>query len=219
MIQEVNRILHQDLYSEKNILSNLRNYNALFELVNEEEVDKTLVFKSSQIKEVAVKNRLKFLDSQSYKFEIPYEAVLKIEHLNLTQHKNLNGFKILSTSDFFKKEGITDSAALFAPTHLGNYYLIHQWGEDLKWNRKLLNWPLRNIENLFVSIVVATLIITLCLPTYLITLDRTATYWCGYRIGVFFHLLIFNLGVTTYIAFAFTKNLSSSIWNSDKDFI
>ncbi len=107
---------------------------------------------------------------------------------------------------------------MFVPTNLGNYYLVHEWGKALKWYRKFLSWPMRNIETLFVTIIVATFIITMILPTSLITLDRKATYWCAYRIGIFFHLFIFNMGVTAYITFAFSKNLSSSNWNADKDF-
>jgi hypothetical protein len=93
---------------------------------------------------------------------------------------------------------------------------VHQWGEPLKWHRKYVNWPLRNIENLFITLLVFTGIVTLSLPTYLITLDRKATYWCGYRIGVFFHLLIFFMGFTVYFTFAFSRNLGTSVWDSEQ---
>jgi len=218
LIEEVDRILHESVFNQKNVLDNLKNYNKSFEVIDEEDVDPSLVFKLSEIKAIALKYRLRFLDSQCYKFDFPYESVLKIEDLNSVFRKSLTGFKVLGTTKFFNKKNNNDCALLFVPTNLGNYYLIHKWGEELKWYREYINWPIKNIENLFVSIIVATLIITLSLPTYLITLDRKATYWCGYRIGVFFHLLIFNMGVTTYITFSFSKNLTTGIWNSDKDF-
>jgi hypothetical protein len=216
VLQEVNRILNKELYTEKNILHNLKNYNKLVEVINEDEVDESLVFKISEIKDIALTYRLRFVDSQCYKHDFPYESVLKIEHLNATYKKSLKGFKVLSTGKFFRDKNSRDSALLFAPTNLGNYYLVHQWGEPLKWHRKYVNWPLNNIENLFVTLILTTLVITMCLPTYLITLDRKATYWCAYRIGIFFHLLIFNMGVTAYITFAFSKNLGTSIWNSEE---
>jgi len=218
IISEVNRILHKDLYSEKNVLNNLKHYNRSFELIDEEDVDKNQIFKLSEIKKLAIKYRLRFLDSQCCKSDFPYESVLKIEHINSEYKKSLKGFKVLSTGNFFKSPKNEDNALLFAPTNLGNYYLIHKWGKSLKWHRKFFSWPLRNIETLFLTIIIVTFIITMSLPTYLITLDRKATYWCAYRIGIFFHLFIFNMGVTAYVTFAFSKNLSSSIWNINKDF-
>jgi hypothetical protein len=176
-----------------------------------------LIFRPEEIKKIAINYRLRFVNSQCSKKEFPYEAVLKIEHLNKTHKKALNGFKLLSTAEFFKDKNNNDCALLFAPTNLGNYYLVHKWGKEYKWNRSIVNWPLRNIETIFVTLIVTTLLITLSLPTYLITLDRKATYWCAYRIGIFFHLFIFNMGVTAYVTFAFSKNLSSGVWNNDRD--
>jgi hypothetical protein len=214
LIREVDRILHKSAFHKKNVLDNLKNYNESFELVDEEDVEKESIFTLKEIKEIAIRYRLRFLDSQCYKREFPYESVLKIENINRTHKKDLKGFKLLSTTGFFRKKNNEDCAVLFAPTSLGNYYLVHRWGKELKWNRALANWPVKNIETLFLSLIIVTLIITMCLPTYLITLDRKATYWCAYRIGIFFHLFIFNMGVTAYVTFAFSKNLSTSLWNS-----
>lgn len=218
LIHEVDRILHNSAFNKKNVLNNLKNYSQAFEVVDEEDVDMDLIFTISEIKEIAIKYRLRFIDSQCYKYEFPYESVLKIDYLNLTHKKSLKGFKILSTTKFFTDKSNNDNALLFAPTNGGNFYLIHTWGRELKSNRAFLKWPLKNIETLFVTLIVITFIITMCLPTYLITLDRKATYWCAYRIGIFFHLFIFNMGVTAYVTFAFSKNLSSSIWDNDKEF-
>lgn len=218
LIHEVDRLLHNSTFNKKNVLDNLKNYSQAFEVVDEEDVDQELIFTTAEIKNIAIKYRLRFIDSQCYRHEFPYESVLKIDHLNLTHKKSLKGFKVLSTSRFFTEKTNTDNALLFVPTNAGNYYLIHRWGKELKASRAFLKWPLKNIETLFVSLILITFIITMCLPTYLITLDRKATYWCAYRIGIFFHLFIFNMGVTAYVTFAFSKNLSSSIWDNDKDF-
>ncbi|MBA3663404.1 MAG: hypothetical protein H0W61_04245 [Bacteroidetes bacterium] len=218
LIDQVGQILHDNTFNKKNVLENLKNYNASFTVINEDEVDKDLIFSISEIKKVAISYRLRFIDTVFYKHELPYECVLKIDYLNSTYKKEVQGLKVLSTGKFLKNKNSTDPALLFSPTNLGNYYLLHDWGKPLKWSRAISNWPLRNIETLFLTLIITTLIITLCLPTYLITLDRKATYWCAYRIGVFFHLFIFNMGVTAYITFAFSKNLSTGIWNSEKDF-
>jgi hypothetical protein len=218
LLEEVERILQEHAFDQKNVLDNLKSYQKAFELIEEEDVDPNLIFKVSEIRAIALKHRLRFLDSQCYKYDFPYEAILKIDYLNNEHRKALKGFKLLSTSNFFKDKSNCDCALLFAPTNLGNYYLIHKWGTELKWQRQLLTWPLKNIENLFITLIVATAIIAITLPTELITLDRKAEYWCAYRIGIFFHLLIFNMGVTAYITFSFSKNLSTGIWNESKDF-
>lgn len=218
LINEANRILSNDLFSENKILNNLKQYNTSFEIIDEEDVDSTMIFNLSEIKKIALQYRLKFIDSQYFKDEIPYEAILKIKHINLKHHKDLKGFKILAPIEAFKKDGLKQPAILLAPTNLGNYYIIHKWGNDFKWHRKLTSWPLKNFDHLFTTVFIYTLIVTLALPTSLITLDATATYWCGYRAAAFMHLLIFHCGVTAYITFAFGKNLSSITWNHYRDF-
>jgi hypothetical protein len=218
LVTEANRILQKDLFTEKKILENLKTYNNSFEILNEEDLDEDLIFTIHEIKQIAIIYRLKFLESKFFKSDIPYEAVLKIKELNDVFHKEIKLFKILAPGENFIKRNNAKETMLFAKTNYDNYYLIHRWGNKLEWNRKLKYWPLRNFENLVITILICTLIIAFSLPTHLITLDRKAEYWSGYRAAAFFHLLIFNFGVTAYITFAFAKNFSSSIWNRSKDF-
>lgn len=218
ILNEVHKILSESIFNEKNILSNLKSYHKSFEQLNEEGLDKASIFKLEELKEYAVKNRLKFLDSQNYQFDVPYEAILKIKHLNQTQGKNLDGFKIMGDSDGFTKKRPNANFALFVPTKYGNYYLIHSWGSKFKWYKRLSAFPLRNFETLAITLMLFVLIVTLSLPTYLITLDRTATYWCGYRVATYFHLLIFFSGVTAYILVGFNKRFNGQVWQSKSDF-
>jgi hypothetical protein len=218
LLYEVNRILVNDQFSKKNVLSNLKNYQKLDELVSEDTVDAALIYKLSEIKDLALKFRLKFLESKCYKPEYPEEVIIRLDEFNSENKKNNKGYKVLGTNASFKESKNNDICMLFAPTDLGNYYLVYYWGEQFKWHRKLLSWPIKNIENLFLFLISFTLIVTLLLPTNLITLDRSATYWCGYRIGVFFHLLIFFGGFTVYFTFAFAKNLSSIYWDRESNF-
>ncbi len=218
VISETKRILTNDLFAEKKILDHLKQYNKSNEVVSEEDVDEHLIYTRQEIKQVAIFYRLKFLESKFYKPEIPYEAVLKIKSLNEKYHKDIKLFKVLAPHESFSNKHFHFDSMLFAKTNYDNYFLIHRWGKQLKWNRKIKYWPLRNFETLGLTLIVCTLIITLMLPTRLITLDSKATYWSGYRAAAFFHLLIFNFGVTAFITFSFAKNFSSSIWNSERDF-
>jgi hypothetical protein len=218
LISEARRILNNDLFTEKKILTNLKEYNRSFGILDEEDLDPTLVFSLEEIRQVAVMYRLKFLGSNFYRNEIPYEAVLKIKELNSKFNKEIKLFSVLSHPTAFTGNGKDGESLLFARTNHDTYYLVHRWGKKFSPFRKLVNFPLRNFETLILTVVTLTVIITAVLPTKFITLDAKATYWCGYRAAAFFHLLIFNLGVTCYITFAFTKNFSSSVWNKVKDF-
>ena len=218
VIVEVNRILSQSIYKEKSILRNLKTYNNSFQQLDEDGLTEHFVFNPSEIKNICIKLRLKFLNSQNYQFDVPYEAILKIKELNKEQNKDLEGFKIMGVSEGFRKRLPHTNFALFAPTVYGNYYLIHTWGEKMHWYKKLLAFPLRNFETLAISLMCFVFIVTMSLPTYLITLDRTVTYWCGYRIATYFHLLIFFSGVTAYILVGFNKRFSGQVWQQEREF-
>ncbi len=218
LVSEAQRILQQDLFTEEKILANLKQYNRAFELLDEEGLDDSLIFSVGEIKRVCVHYRLKFLESRIFKPEIPYEAVLRIKGLNEQFAKNIKEFRILAAPGSFVNKLAASEALLFAKTNYDNYYLVHRWGKALPWHRKVQYWPMRCFENLFLTVIAITLALALSLPIGLITLDSKADYWSGYRAAAFFHLLIFNMGVTAYTTFAFSKNFSSSIWNRERDF-
>lgn len=217
VLREAHRILKKDLFSEENILRHLKAYNQSRNLLDEEGVDKENIFQIRELKTLCTNYRLRFLDSEYYLPEIPYEAILRIKQLGDAQHKELKYFKLLGGKESMEGKN-REEVLLFCKTDFDNYYLIHRWGEPLSGWRKIKVWPLRSFENLFITVALITLMITLVLPTGLISLDETIGYWTGFRLAAFFHLLIFNFGVTAYITFAFNKNFSSSVWNQHTEF-
>src|SRR5689334_22985554 len=94
LISEANRILQKDLFEEKKILENLKQYRFQEEVLNEEELEEDQVFNPEEIKRIAVLYRLKFLDSGLFRSEIPYEAILKIKGMEGRFNKKLRHFKI-----------------------------------------------------------------------------------------------------------------------------
>jgi hypothetical protein len=218
VVQEARRILEGDLFSEKKILENLGRYEKRAEKLDEEDIDQEKIFSLQEIRRVATRQRLKLLGSAMYKPEIPFEALARIRELNARHRKDLKHFFVLSYPSAFEDAGCRESALLFSQTNDDGYYLVARWGRPVPWYRSLLYWPLRNFETLLATVVSFTLLVTLILPTQLITLDSKATYWSGYRAAAFMHLLIFNAGVTAYITLTFTRNFSSSVWNRKRDF-
>ncbi len=215
IIQEVKDIVKRSMLNTSNILSHLNQYQEQDFLLDDDALDPDAVFTIQEIEKICVNYRMNFLDAAYYKKEIPTVAEIKVEYLNDTFNKKLNGFKILSYREcFLNSKTNYDYGILFAPTINGHYYLIHSWGNPVKKSRKWLYLPLRSFETLALSLLLFTLIVDLSLPTQLITLDKTANYWCGYRLGVYFHLLIFFGGITMFLVVGFFRNVSKNIWNT-----
>lgn len=218
LVSEANRILRDDLYSEKKVLDHLGSYGQRFMTLDEDQVDATQVFTREEIRTICTRQRMRFLDSTFYKPDIPQEALSEIRHLERRYRTELRHFMVMAYPAAFRLQHDDHATLLFARTNHDNYYLVHRWGKKPHWSRWLVYWPLRRFENLVLTVIAATMLITLALPTWLITLDSSAQYWSGYRAAAFMHLLIFNAGITAYLTFAFSRNFSSTVWNRKKDF-
>ncbi|MEO8762343.1 MAG: hypothetical protein ABI388_12275 [Bacteroidia bacterium] len=214
LLQDAERILFKSRLSDKNILDNLKFYNKSFEFLDDDdEIETEKIFTALQLKSICKKLRLRFLPSQFYQEEIPYEAVLKIKDLNIKYRKDIKHFKILSASSFFAENKKQHQAMLFAQTIYGNYYLIHAWGKPLNKWRSILFFSARNFESLFISILLFSLTEALLLPNNIISTDERADYFSLYRMACIFHLLILNAGFTIFILFSSRFTFSESNWD------
>ena len=82
------------------------------------------IFHLEQIKTICIDYRLRFLDSDIFKNEIPEEAISKIRMLEKAHNTSLNGFKIIAPSKAFHLLNY-DDPLLFVPMGNDYYYLIH----------------------------------------------------------------------------------------------
>ncbi|MBC7861438.1 MAG: hypothetical protein IAF38_00605 [Bacteroidia bacterium] len=216
LIEEVNKILSDELFTEKNILKNLKTYNQTFDLLDEETLDKSKIYGLKEIKNICIRYKLRFLDSQVYKGEFPSEAIFSIKELSKEQRRTFRNFKILGPYESFKNKNNTSDPILFAETNYGNFYLIHHWDNKVKWYKKITAFPLRRIETLLSTICMVSMIFTVSLPNKLLVTSSQFSFWGLHRFACFFHLLIFFTGLTVYMLFAFNKNFSSSNWDENK---
>lgn len=215
IILEVRNIVRRSIFSSKSILQNLDIYQQKEFFLDDEELDEENLFTIDEIEKVCVNYRMTFLDVVYYKKVIPTIAEIKVEFLNDKYQKRLQKFKVLSYREcFLNANSDKNYGILFAPTLNGHYYMIHQWGDPISKWRKWKYLPLRSFETLAICVILFTLIVDLLLPTHLITLDRTAGYWSGYRLGVYFHLLIFFSGLAMFFVIGFFRNVSKNIWNT-----
>lgn len=165
------------------------------------------IFHVSQIKNICVDYRLRFLDSNLFKNEIPDEAISKIRVLEKMHSIKLEGFKIVAPSKTFELENY-DDPLLFAPIGNNYFYLIHQWGNDLSRFRKLKVMPFKNLMNFVLFCGIVSLLITWVSP-----LDKLSETVPLAPFLLFLFMFKAIIASFSYYFFLSGKNFNSEIWN------
>ena len=218
LLEKVGGLLVRSLQSDEQVISRLRKgrtKNAVIDPVTVDENDFEQIFSLDQIKNVCVNYRLRFLDSKLFKANYPYEAIMKIREFEKRNGCEVKEFKLMAPSKMFKLIDPDKDPLLFANIGNGNYYLIHQWGNDLAWYRKFLAWPFRNLKNIVLTLITLSLLVTFFLPSSLIVHESKMIGQIYLGKMIFF--LLFTLGT-----FAFTlrfslrgnKNLNDLDWDN-----
>ena len=210
ILHQVYQILEQDDKKEVKITQSLQQSketsgNAFdFELL-----EANRIFHISQIKEICIDYRLRFLNSRYFKGKIPHTAISEIKRLEKLHRIELKGFKVMAPSKLFKLED-KDDPLLFAPIGNSYYYLIHKWGNDLHPLRKILVWPFKNIVNLGLTTLLISYLATLLVPEGLFSKNNTsAEFWM-----MFFFMFKSIAAIVIFYGFALGKNFNPVIWNS-----
>lgn len=207
---ELNKIFEDDTRIEEDIIETLEEgYSTETNAFDFDLLETDKIFHIDQIKQTCITYRLRFLDSKYFKGQLPVEALHKIKHLQKSHQTELEGFKIMAPSKLFKLKN-ADDPLLFAPIGNGYYYLIHKWGNDLNFFRKLMMWPFRSLENLVILIAIMSVVVTAMLPENMFTKNQT---------GAQFMLIVFFMfnwigGIAIFYGFKKGKNFSPEIWNS-----
>lgn len=172
-------------------------------------LDSNRIFHISQIKEICITYRLRFLDSHFFKGDFPQQAISEIRRLEKEHNTTFGNFKIIAPSKLLKLEN-ADDPLLFFPIGNDYFYLIHKWGRDLNPFRKLLMWPYKNLDNLTFTVVALSLLLTLISPMHWFVQSP------GIGNYIFLFMIILNGvgGMVLFYGIALGKNFNSDIWNS-----
>lgn len=210
VLEEVYHILQEIDVQHTRIKQNIATGNGgLTNNFDFDQLETKNIFHISDIKDICIDYRLRFLDSRYFKGDIPEEGISKIKQLEKNHNIELRGFKIIAPSKLFKLED-KDDPLLFAPIGNGYFYLIHQWGNDLHPLRKLLMWPFKSVVNLGVVVFALSFLLTLMIPEGLFTKSSSATeFWI-----MFFFMFKSVASVVIFYGFAMGKNFNPVIWNS-----
>jgi len=177
---------------------------------NPDKIDSNRLFHVDQIRKICIDYRLRFLDFNFFKGGVPDEAYTKLKEFEFN-HPDLDlNIKMMAPTKLFQLENYDDPLMFVS---LGNnyYYMIHKWGNDMSYFRKLFMWPFKNIYNILIYIAIISLLFTSFVP------DGIFFYKNNPEIQ-FFVVFLFMFkslaAIFIYFGFAMGKNFNENIWNS-----
>ncbi|MFM9028449.1 MAG: hypothetical protein ACKOQ6_10695, partial [Bacteroidota bacterium] len=171
------------------------------------------VFTLRQIRSICIRFRLRFLDSKHFKSEYPYEAISKIKSFENKYQVRIEGFKIVAPDHLFDLQNINKDPLLFAELADGRYYLIHKWGNDLSWHRRLLGWPLQSFRNYFIALMTVCFACAFLIPTSVLHVFNPESEFY-LRMWFSLHLFIGFMGMSLWFGLSYDKTFSNLNWDS-----
>jgi hypothetical protein len=213
LMEEVISLFEMAASRELRILKRLKSKPGNYlSTISTEGIDTTRIFSLENIHEICVKYRLRFLDAQYFKADFPYEAMQEIATFEKARNCKIEQFKIMAPGGIFELSDIHDDPLLFAQLNENTYYLIHRWGNDLKWYRGILNYPFRSIYSFFYSIVVIAAIVAWSFPFEWLNVAKesefTLRFWLNTHFTIAFFFFFLFLGSLSHF------NFSESNWNN-----
>ncbi len=176
-------------------------------------LDINRIFSIKDIKSVCIDFRLRFLDKKYYQAELPYDAHIKLTAFEIEIGVPVS-FKILTEVRNFKTTYPHTQQLLFADLGNGEFYFIHKWGNEFSTFRKYAAMPYKNIEFLFVIILIVSSVLTIITPTNFITTKPNIDYFSMIRLAFFFWCVVALSALFTYYIVAIRKGMNSSEWDS-----
>ena len=212
VLEEVRRILEEEYVSAETILRRISEADPENEdsnALNFDLLESNRIFHLSQIKSICIAYRLRFLGTRFFKGDLPPEAISALEALEKQHHLKIKGAKMLAPAKYFRLEN-ADDPMLFAPLGNDYYYLVHKWGTDMHPLRRILMWPLKDLENLLIFSFFFS---------FLFTFGIREVFFSQFRETSQF-LILFLYSFKSVVALIFFygislgKNFSSGNWNS-----
>lgn len=172
-----------------------------FDLLNTDKI-----FHIKQIRKICIDYRLRFLESNIFKNEIPEEAISKIRMIEKEHNTSLEGFRIIAPSKAFHLLNY-DDPLLFVPIGNDYYYLIHQWGTEMNRLRKLMVLPIKNLGNFTLTAILLSVVVALIVPEN--NLSKSVPLA---SVIVFLFAFKSIFAILGYYFFMMGKNFNEEIW-------
>ena len=206
---DLHKVLIQSQYAIPSFSEPEKSLRRKYNQFDFEQLETKRIFHRDTIKKICIDYRLRFLDLDYFKGDVPVEAIESIQALEQAHNTELQNMKIVAPSKLFKLKN-ADDPLLFVPIENQYYYLIYKWGNDLHPLRKLLMWPFKNIVTSILSILLLSLVLTSFMP---LTLFSAEPNWSDF-ILIFMFMFKSIAAIVIYYSFAAGKNFSRAIWDS-----
>ncbi|NQV53612.1 MAG: hypothetical protein HQ500_10540 [Flavobacteriales bacterium] len=167
-------------------------------------------FNLEAIERICTKFRLRFLESDLFKGDVPADAVREVKRLESSLGVQFSAFKILAPAERFHLKDSTKDPMLLAELPNGQFYYIFQWGDDMKWYQHLLKYPFRHIGALAASSSLIGLMIAFLVPSQFEAIQ--AEFFFRFFMFSMTTCLIMTLAIIS--AIIYSKDFSENVWNS-----
>ena len=212
LLKEVKNILHAEKKTEEEILQRLEQTDydvADRNAFDFDQLESKNIFHVEQIKKICVAYRLRFLPTKFFKGRLPEEAIAALQNLEYEHQTELKGFRMIAPAGYFRLEN-ADDPMLFAPIGNDYYYLIHKWGKDIHPLRKLMVWPLKNMEQLIMFCLGLSFFLTFIIrEIFFSRFQETSEF-----LILFMYTFKSVIALIFFYGISLGKNFSSGNWNS-----
>jgi hypothetical protein len=215
LLIEAKNILEFEQEKDENIKSILKSGQNSFSPALER-TEFQNIFHISSIEKLCVRYRLRFLNSSRFSGEIPYEAIVQVKELEKKYNTSFTNFKIAAPAERFMLKDSRKDPLLFAQIDDEHFLLIHQWGQDMNFIRRLAAFPFMNFYTLVSTCVLIAFCITALLPSnWLLETDASIRRSYLAHSYFFFLLSLFMIfGAMVYGVYK-SNNFSSDVWQDN----
>jgi ABC-type multidrug transport system fused ATPase/permease subunit len=168
------------------------------------------IFSLETIEKICIRYRLRFLDAELFKAEIPEEAFAELAVLESRYRTKFRRLRIIAPGEFFELGHIEKDPILLAEIAKDKYLYIHKWGGEFNIWRKVSAFPFRTVQSGIISIALLALVLVSILAGTMAGFNVSAMDF----IFSVFHLTLGGIVFTVFIALAFSIYPSKMMWKS-----
>lgn len=215
LMKEVQLLLDEGKYVDEELLQRMKNCSANRSFPDLQELNAEDIYTLEDIQKICIRYRLRFLETKYFKPQFPYDALVKIKALERSNETKIERFRIIAPREAFSLEDANKDPLLFAELADGRYYLLHKWGKDLAWHRRILTWPLQSLGTFFTTLVIFCAILAFALPKEMLVRSKDM-YEHIFQVRMMFmmHIIIGLFFFLVFLGMTFHKTFSSMNWNS-----
>ncbi len=212
LINEVKSLLESDSTNEISIADRISKGSSLsqdkFGWIKK--LDETRKYNAESIEKICIRFRLRFLESDLFKGDIPSEAIREVKRIESSIGTTFSTFKIIAPQERFNLKDSTKDPILMAELPNGQFYYIFQWGDDMKWYEEILKYPFRHIGALAATSSAIGLLVAILVPSQFEVVH--SEFFFRFFMFSMTTCLIMTLSVIT--AIMYSKDFSENVWNS-----